>query len=231
MESQFGLSTDQKWVSIAPCLFEDIKVSFNLGYNVAAWNSFERKLTWYEDGSILVNSKFPLTFFHFSNFNFSDPGYLNARSCNEKGLVREDFLKIGLAYSVALELKIVKYLSHSNVTYAYNYMSNGCYISPLLRHAYSSVYDSLKHIKDPFDSNSLVAKFAKNNYLINNKLSPLIYMKNNLNKIDAYSTEIKGMNFLLKTLLLIVGPNRFHIFCRGLIFFSSPRINKGLWKI
>ena len=34
-ETQFGLSTDQKWISIAPCFFPTLYISFNLGYNVA----------------------------------------------------------------------------------------------------------------------------------------------------------------------------------------------------
>src|SRR5258707_5400016 len=66
MESQFGLSTDQKWVSIAPCFFSELHVSFNLGYNVAPWNTFEREIVGAADGSYRVNSTFPLIFFHFS---------------------------------------------------------------------------------------------------------------------------------------------------------------------
>jgi len=231
MESHFGLSTDQKWVSIAPCFYEDIKVSFNKGYNVAPWNSFERKISLSPDGLILVNSQFQLVFFHFSNYDFSDPGYINARSLYEKGVIREDIQRLGEEYSLALKLKLSKYVSHSTVLYAYNYMSNGYYISPMLRHAYSSVYSSLKHIDDPFDSDSLVGKFAKRNYLISKKIAPLGYMKNNLNKNEGYALEIKIMNFLLKCLLMVIGPNKFHVFTRGLVYFSSPRLNKGLWKI
>lgn len=231
MESQFGLSTDQKWVSIAPCFFRDIKVSFNLGYNVAPWNSWERHLSWESDGSVKVNNNTELLFFHFSNFSMADPGYLNARSTFETGVMRDDFFKIGIKYSNQLNIKFLKYIGHSDLKYAYNYMSNGYYISPLLRHAYASMYDSLKHVNNPFDSTSLVYKFAKNNYLVYKNLSSLGYMKNNLNKKDRYSLEIKIMNFLLRILIIIIGPNKFHMFSRGLVFFSSPRINKGLWKI
>lgn len=230
MESQFGLSTDQKWVSIAPCFYDDIKISFNRGYNAAPWNSFERSFSWNFDGSIDVNNEFRLVFFHFSNFDHKDPGYMNARSLLEKGKFREDLEKLGRDYSQLLKMKSSKYSDHLSVLYAYNFMSDGNYISPILRHAYSSVYDSFKHVSDPFDSQGLVGKFAKNNYLISKKLKPIGYLKNNLNHKETYTFEIKIMNIILRQLLIVFGPNRFHVFSRSLVFFSSPRLNKGLWK-
>jgi hypothetical protein len=63
MESQFGLSTDQKWVTIAPCLFQGIHISFNLGYNVAPWNTYEREITKTDSGKFIINKIFPLVFF------------------------------------------------------------------------------------------------------------------------------------------------------------------------
>ena len=161
MESQFGLSTDQKWVSIAPCFFEDIKISFNLGYNVAAWNSWERELVRNKDGFYYVNNQFPLVFFHFSNFDINDPGYLNKRSFYEKGKVREDYNEIGNIYKILHETKLHENSNLNNIVYSFNFFSDGTYINPLLRLAYSSVYDKLNHVKNPFDSKSEIFIFAK----------------------------------------------------------------------
>ena len=72
-DTQFGLSTDQKWISIAPCFFQNLHVSFNLGLNVAMWNAQERWITVSDDGTYLVNEKFPLIFFHFSSFDDQNP--------------------------------------------------------------------------------------------------------------------------------------------------------------
>jgi hypothetical protein len=231
MESQFGLSTDQKWVSIAPCFYSDIKISFNLGYNVAPWNSWERKINKNSDGKLFVNETYELVFFHFSNFDSDDPGYLNVRSYYEKGLIREDFLKIGKEYAFKHNSKLSMNTHFAQIKYCYDYMSNGQYISPLLRLAYSSIYESFIEVKNPFDSNGKVAIFAKNNNLLVNNLKPLGYIKNALNKQGGYSFQIKLFNFLLKTLLFFVGPNRFFLFSRALVFFSSPRRNKDLWKL
>lgn len=76
MESQFGLSTDQKWVSIAPCFFDFLKISFNSGYNAAPWNTFERKISQFTDGHYYLEDKSRLIFFHFSNFDHADPSTL-----------------------------------------------------------------------------------------------------------------------------------------------------------
>ena len=231
MESQFGLSTDQKWVSIAPCFFSDIKVSFNLGYNVAPWNSWERKIEKKSGGKRFVNNEHELVFFHFSNFNPEDPGYLNARSFYEKGVIREDYLDIGEEYAVKHEFKRLLNSHFGQIQYSYDFMSNGQYISPLLRLAYSSMYESFIEIKNPFDSEGEVAKFAKKNNLLVDKLQPLGYIKNALNEQKAYSFQIKIFNLFLKFVLFFFGPNRFFLFTRSLVFFSSPRRNKGLWKV
>ena len=230
MESQLGLSTDQKWVTIAPCFFEDIKISFNMGYNVAPWNTSERIINFEDDKSILINKKHPLIFFHFSNFNETDPGYLHARSLREYGLFREDLFILGTKYANDLKSKSTKYKNLNKVLYSYDYMSNGYYITPLLRLAYSSMYNTFNQNHNPYDSSGEIAKFALKNGLLKKNLKPLGYLKNKLNMKDSFSLEIKTMNIFLRVLLYFVGPLKFHIFCRGLVFFSSPRINKALWK-
>ncbi|MDZ4098687.1 MAG: hypothetical protein U1E13_08280, partial [Methylophilaceae bacterium] len=83
-ESQFGLSTDQKWVSIAPCFFPKLHISFNVGHNMAFWNVHERTLSKFTDGRYLVNGDQPLIFFHFSSFDDSDPRMLSRRSFPEQ---------------------------------------------------------------------------------------------------------------------------------------------------
>jgi hypothetical protein len=231
MESQFGLSTDQKWVSIAPCFFEDIKISFNLGYNVAAWNSWERKIKINSEGNYYVNERYPLIFFHFSNFDKTDPGYMNKRSFYEKGIFREDFLEIGTIYLDLHESKYDELVHLKNLVYSYNYFSDGTYINPLLRLAYSSLYDELSHIVNPFDSNSLVFLFAKKNYLIGLANNPIGYKNNVLNNTSKYANELKYLNKLLRFLLFLLGANRFYLLTKGLVLLSSPRLNRCFWRL
>lgn len=225
MDSQFGLSTDQKWVTIAPCFFKDLHVSFNLGYNFAAWNSWERKLSKDKEGNYVVNEEVDLTFFHFSNFDKKDPEYLNKRSCYETNLRRPDLLEIGTWYSNALDSKDSEL---ANVKYAYDYMSNGEYISPTLRRAYAAILPELPTDHNPFDSKGIVANFAKRNYLFESKNVP--YKREGFNMISSNKGKLKVIYFLMRIVLRIVGPNKFMNLSRLMVLLSSYRLNRELWK-
>ncbi len=225
-ETQFGLSTDQKWVSIAPCFFQNLYVSFNLGYNVAFWNLQERKLSKDSIGNYLVNDKHPLIFFHFSSFDEENPGLLSKRSFNRNENISNVLVELGLTYNDALQAnkKLV-----SVTKYGFDYMSNGNYISPTLRRAYACVVEELPLCHDPFDINGPVGKFAKKNYLFekNNHL----YAADSYGAISKHKVKFATINFLMRFLLRILGPNRFTNFSRLMVYLSSYRNNRDLWKI
>jgi hypothetical protein len=62
------LFVDQLWVSLAPLLFDKVKILKHYGLNVAHWNLHERHISKHE-GQYLVNGKEPLVFFHYSSYN------------------------------------------------------------------------------------------------------------------------------------------------------------------
>lgn len=62
-----GIFTDQKWLDLAPCLF-DVLVLRHPGYNLAPWNISRRSVEEVESGQFAVNGS-PLRFFHFSGFD------------------------------------------------------------------------------------------------------------------------------------------------------------------
>jgi glycosyltransferase involved in cell wall biosynthesis/GT2 family glycosyltransferase len=69
-----GLFVDQRWLDVAPALF-DPEIVKDPGYNVAYWNLPHRVLT--RDGDrILVNGR-PLRFFHYSGFSPRKPHLLS----------------------------------------------------------------------------------------------------------------------------------------------------------
>ena len=63
-----GLFTDQRWVDLAPCFFEDLHVLRDPSYNVATWNLTHRQVTGSLRDGLLVNGR-PLRIFHFSGFD------------------------------------------------------------------------------------------------------------------------------------------------------------------
>jgi hypothetical protein len=224
-ETQFGLSTDQKWVSIAPCFFQDLYVSFNLGYNVAFWNLQERKIS-KVNNNYIVNDKYALIFFHFSSFDDVNPELLSKRTFNRSEHINESVIELSRIYSDA-QLKWKKLVPM--IKYGFDYMSNGDYISPTLRRAYACMINELPSHENPFDANGVVGSFAKRNYLIckNNKT----YSPESSGDMSSYRKSFFIVNFVMRILLRLLGPNKFSNFSRLLVYLSSYRQNRGLWKI
>jgi hypothetical protein len=225
-ETQFGLSTDQKWVSIAPCFFQNLYVSFNLGYNVAMWNAQERQISVNENGGYLVNKEFPLIFFHFSSFDEQNPELLSKRPFSEKNKNRSDLRELALAYKAALQRNKI---GASKIKYGFDYMNNGDYISPTLRRAYACVVDELPANHDPFDAKGVVGEFASKNNLL--EKNPRPYISNSFGDMEAHKRKFEIVNWVLRSILWVIGPNRFTNFSRLLVYLSSYRQNRDLWKL
>ncbi|CAN5487255.1 hypothetical protein BH10PSE16_BH10PSE16_23410 [soil metagenome] len=225
-EAHFGLSTDQKWVSIAPCFFKHLHVSFNLGYNVAFWNIQDRELTKFSDGKYLINGEFPLIFFHFSSFDEANPGRLTKRALANEYRNREDLNELSLAYSNSLKTYAI---AASKVKYGFDYMSDGDYISPTLRRAYACVLAELPIEHDPFSSIGPVGEFAKKNHLLAGISAP--YRLDSFDDIGKHKFKFKLINVFMRLILRIIGPNRFSNFARLLVYLSSYRQNRDLWKL
>ncbi|MCZ7644513.1 MAG: hypothetical protein M5U26_04385 [Planctomycetota bacterium] len=74
-----GFFADQKWLDLAPSLFDGVAVLRSPGYNVAAWNLGDRPLA--RDGEGWTAAGAPLAAMHFSAFdpsNPEDPAWLRA---------------------------------------------------------------------------------------------------------------------------------------------------------
>lgn len=60
-----GVFVDQKWCNLVPCFFDNVKVLRDPGYNVASWNLSQRRMSYDETGTALINDR-PLRFYHFT---------------------------------------------------------------------------------------------------------------------------------------------------------------------
>lgn len=225
-ETQFGLSTDQKWVSIAPCFFKNLHVSFHVGYNVAHWNVFERSVSVDADGKFWVNGVDPLIFFHFSSFDAGRPHLLSKRPFLGKGEDRPDLSQLHVFY--AEELKKCE-ASFPKKAYAFDYMSDGSYISPTLRRAYVSVLQDLPLGHDPFDSNGPVGRFARKNFLL--ERGGGFYEPSGYDDVASHRRKFAFVNACMRLLLRLMGANRFANFSRLLVYLSSYRQNRAMWKL
>ena len=223
-ETQFGLSVDQKWVSIAPCFFRNLHIMFDLGLNMAYWNLHERILSKDIDG-YLVNKQCRLVFFHFSSFDRKNPKAIATRPHKWRSSGREDLDEICSFYAE----KLAKYdQGYSLVKYGYDYMSNGTYISPTLRRAYASVVNKKYIDINPFDSGPMIRRFIRKNYLT--ERGNVVYRPAYASDIQAHSGRINLIYSFLRVMLRILGPNRFSNLSRLFVHLSSYRQNPGLWK-
>lgn len=225
-ETQFGLSTDQKWVSIAPCFFDALHISFNLGYNVAFWNLHERRISKSSDGQYLVNDTSPLIFFHFSSFDEERPELLSKRPFYEKEKRRKDVYELSIDYKKNLDRHKGE---ASSSKYGFDYMSGGEYISPALRRAYACLLEELPNGHDPFDSNGPVGNLARKNFLFERSSTP--YVSNSFGDMSGHKFKFKLIYSCMRLVLFVIGPNRFVNLSRLLVFLSSYRQNRGLWKV
>jgi hypothetical protein len=226
MESQFGLSTDQKWVTIAPCFFPSLKVIFNQGWNAAPWNTYERQFSKDAQGQYIVNDKYPLTFFHFSNFDPADTGYMNKRASSEKGQVYAVLQELGDQYAAKLKGYTAQV---DKVPYAYDYMSDGSYISPALRRAYWSVRNELPAGHDPFDAQGPVGAFARKNHL---RAAPTDrYKYPTLKEAQKHSRTFDLIYGVMRLILRFAGPSKFYDLSKLMVYLSMYRKQRGLWKI
>ncbi|WP_156488490.1 hypothetical protein [Fictibacillus phosphorivorans] len=67
-DAEMGLFTDQRWLTAALVLFDDIYILKHDGYNVAFWNIKQRYITINQEG--YAANGVPFRFFHFSNIHY-----------------------------------------------------------------------------------------------------------------------------------------------------------------
>lgn len=224
-DAQFGIFTDQKWVSIAQCFFPFLHVSYNPGLNVAFWNLDERTISIDIDGQYLVNKEYHLLFFHFSSFDNNHPENLSKRDFDMGSNNNSIISELGLIYSERLN-------QNNNIsddtTYSFDYMSDGRYISPSFRRAYAAHLNDFPANHNPFDGYGLVADYAKKNHLYqkNNKN----YSVQGYNSIDNHTIKLKIVYYLMRCALKILGPNNFMNLSRLLVYLSSYHRNQNIWK-
>lgn len=127
-----GLFTDQKWVDLAPGMFQGFSILHNPGYNVAYWNLphrpvIERDNKWFAGGQ-------PLRFFHFSGF---DPLHPKPFSKHQDRLNLDS---IGDAKNLALHYakKVIAngLVEYRKCSYSFGMFSDGASIPNAIRFLY-----------------------------------------------------------------------------------------------
>lgn len=96
-----NLFVDQKWMDMAPTLFDGVYIERDAGWNIAYWNLNHRPLSRAADGSILADDR-PLLFFHFSGFAIGDNSLSRHQNRFDKGAPGSPLRELCDGYTEAL---------------------------------------------------------------------------------------------------------------------------------
>lgn len=130
-----GLMVDQRWVDLAPSLFQGTAIFRDPTYNVAYWNLHERAVQ--RVGDTYAVDKRPLTFFHFSGYRASQPALLSKHQ-TRFGL--QDGSAISRLYDDYQQLQMkCGYSESSQWDYGFASFDNGAALPDLMRQLYLSL--------------------------------------------------------------------------------------------
>ncbi len=138
-----GLFTDQKWVNLAPCFFDNIKVLRSPAFNVATWNLTNRRATGSREEGVMINGE-PLGFYHFSGFDSGDQAIMLNKYGRDSPVLQE----LRDWYIQACEER-----GQSDIgalPYKFAFFQDGTKITPSQRILYRQREDLQKAFPNPF---------------------------------------------------------------------------------
>ena len=140
-----GLFTDQKWINLAPVLFDGVRINRSTRHDVANWNMPIRKLTKSKIGNYLVDGN-PLGFYHFTGFDSGDHLVMLKKYNNYQGAVKD------LYDWYSAEVKASMNNRFTEKKWGYSTYSDGVEIKEEHRELYRNRKDLQEAFLDPFDA-------------------------------------------------------------------------------
>lgn len=116
-----GYFTDQIWFNLVPLFFKKVHTLTHPGYNMAIWNLHERQIIAYEkDGRILLNTGDHLAIYHFSSWDYFNPGQLSREHNRYSFENRPDLQKLYSDYLGRLQENRISFYSTIPCRLPYN---------------------------------------------------------------------------------------------------------------
>lgn len=215
-EGRTGLFVDQKWMNLAPGMFDQVKILRHPGCNMAYWNLHERTLV--EDAeNYVVNGWCRLCFFHFSGIVLDDPAMLSKNTNRYSLADRPDLTRLFREYKAAVLAN--KDGVREGIAYGFDRMTDGTVITRLARRIYAK-HQTQWMGEDPFDAAGGFAVFAKKLGLVAGKVAP---GKATWKEFNPNDRRVEMVHRLLKIALRVLGPNRYELLMRYLSHIAVLR--------
>jgi hypothetical protein len=224
-EGRTGLFVDQKWMNLAPGLFDGVVTLRDPGCNMAFWNLHERSLIKTSSGYMvesLLMQDVPLRFFHFSGIVLNDPAILSKNTDRYTLADRPDLQPIFAAYKAAVMAN--KIPAAESLPYGFDVFSDDTAVTRLARRLYAS-REKRWAGEDPFDAASGFAKFAKRKGLVSGKH---VGAKSTWREFNPRDRRVQLVHRLMRTALRALGPHRYELLMRYLGHISVLR-NQGVF--
>ena len=138
-----GLFTDQRWIDLAPALFDGVSIARNPRFNVAPWNLTTRTLTGNKSSGLLVNG-YPLGFYHFTGFDSGAHRIMAAKynACNTTLIELVDWYED--------RCRVASTDSLSRRKWAFGYYSDGTLVQSSHRRIFQQLPELQTRYEDPF---------------------------------------------------------------------------------
>ena len=216
-EGRTGLFVDQKWMNLAPGLFESVAILRDAGCNMAYWNLHERRLERNSGGYLVlsrVSGTVPLRFFHFSGIVVSDPEMLSKNTNRFTLAMRPDLQELFASYKASVRENAKP--DAESLAFGFDRMSDGTAVSPQARRIYAKHERRFRtegNGADPFDAKGEFARFAKRERLVAGAGAPA---KSTWKEFDPRDRRVEAVHAVLKLALRLLGPNRYELLMRYL---------------
>lgn len=142
-----GLFTDQRWMDLAPSMFDGVKILRDPQYNVSTWNLSHRRAAGEAPYGIAINGR-PLVFYHFSGFD-SGAQLMMLKRYGSHSPVLFDFRDWYIA-----ECERLGQSTLSKIPCVYTRYKSGLKIEDAHRKVYRSREDLINYFPDPFDDST-----------------------------------------------------------------------------
>ena len=215
-EPRKGMFVDQKWINLAPCFFDNVKILKYLGCNMAFWNLHERHLS-SEGGVVIVNRTSPLEFFHFSGLSVDGGDQLSRRKCPFTLANRPDLRSIFEDYRARLVEEGIQ--EFKGRKYAFGAFDDGQFINGLTRTIYAVNIERFRG-EDPFSCSARFYAWAKSKRLLSAQDSAKSYSSETVAKGDF---RLRVIHSLFRMALRVLGADRYTVLLKYLSYVSILR--------
>ncbi len=225
-EGRTGLFVDQKWMNLAPGMFDGVVISRDVGLNMAYWNLHERRLAEGPDGYTVesaASGRVPLRFFHFSGVELEDATVLSRHTNRFTLGDRPDLGRLFADYTSAVRAH--RGTAAEQLPYGFDSFSDGTTVTRLARRifaahrAHFAAADGSSDL-DPFAAEGSFAWFARAQGLVKGKVAP---QKSTWKQFDPSDQRVRAVHRMLKTALRVLGPHRYELLMRYLAYIAVLR--------